>query len=527
MRTLRHRPWGLLLPLVVGLALRLLMASAIHAPWGDNGATVLELARNITEGKGFTTLRVWTFHGSVKQFGQPEGNRQPLLPILEAAARRVGGPSFRVAQLVPLVAGTAVIPLSYAIGATVGGSIAGSLAAWFAALDPPQIYFSAQIEDQILFTALFLGLVLWSLRSGTTHTPRPWVPGVLLGLLYLTRTNALLVAAAYMTVCLWRRRIRHAAAVALIAAAVASPWLIRTARVFGNPLHTDNSFFLWSDDFPSVFSLRDGPPSLHEYLASHTLPQMAIRWLKGAYLCLEGIAVGNIFRGEPFARDSLILPLAAALVGLWRHRRPLAFVGASFVLHFVTVAWHAHGTYRYFLPFYAVVFAGAGAGLTHVWSRWVTPRSPRERIWAGTAAAFVFLFPLIRPMGQTLSSGDQATHREATEVVHWIERSTPPDAVIMAFPIVEKYIAVYARPTVMTPYGELEDVWRVVCDYGVDYLVVSGEQLRWRPALRRLWIADNDTIVERASIPFMRCELTSKNGMFRVYRIDREALCTP
>lgn len=518
-------PRGLLLPLIVGGALRLIAASGIHAPWGDNGATILELAHNLSQGKGYTTSRVWTFHGPPRQIGQPEGNRQPLLPVMTAAVRALGGTSFQAAQAIPLAAGGAVIILTYCIGAAVGGAWAGSLGAWLAALDPPQIYFSAQIEDQILFTALFLGLVLWRLNHDGDSRPRPWVPGLLLGALYLSRANGLLVALAYAMEQVRRRHYRHAAMVILVASAVAMPWCVRNARAFGNPLHTDNSLFLWSDDFWSVFSVRATPPSMSDYLAHHSPVEVAVRWLKGAYLSMEGFLIGNIFRGEPFSRDSLILPGAAALFGLRRHRRPLAFVGITFALHFVTVAWHAHGTYRYFLPFYAVIFAGAGAGLAEGGRRWVVPLPAPRRARACAAALAVFLLPLARPLAHTVSGTDRATHDEAMEVVEWIRRATPGDAVIMGFPEVEKYLYLYQRPTVMTPYGPLEDVWKVACGYGVDYAVVSAEQLRWLPALRQHWIADEHRVIERSLPPHLHGQLTSSGGRFIVYRIDRDVLC--
>jgi hypothetical protein len=515
-----------MLPLAVGLALRLMMAWSIHAPWGDNGATVLELARNLSEGKGFTTLRIWTFYGPAAQFGQPEGNRQPLLPILEAGARRIGGDSFRVAQIVPLLAGLLVVVLSYRIALAVGGRRAGSLAAWFSALDPPQIYFSAQIEDQIVFTALFLGLVLWSLRHQEAPL-RPWVPGVLLGALYLTRANGLLIAVAYAAVGLWRRRTRHVLMTCAAAAIVAAPWFVRNAHAFGNPFHTDNSFFLWSDGFWSVFSLRESPPTMTAYFAAHSVADIALRWLKGAYLSIEGFLIGNIFRDEPFARDSLILPLAAMVFGFRRLGRPMAFPLVAFLLHFVTIAWHAHGTYRYFIPFYALVFVGAGVGLSEAWDRCVSPLPSVRRAWAWCAALFLFLLPLARPIAATLSRSDRVVHGEAMEVVDWIERSTGPDAALMGFPIVEKYLYLYARPTVMTPFGTMEDVWRVACDYRVEYLVVSAEQLRWLPALGQHWIAADGVVLERDLPPFLFPQLTTREGMFRVYRINREALCSP
>lgn len=519
-----HRPvlWLSLLALATGLFLRLLLASRLHAPWGDNGATVLEVARNLREGRGYTTWRVWTFFDQVKAFPHPEGNRQPLLATLVAGAWAVEPLSFRAAQAVPLLGGVAVMVLCLLIARAWGGPWAGCAAAWLVALDPPLVYFSAQVEDQILFTALFLGLLLAHLRlPGSPWLP--WVAGVHMGLLYLTRTNGLLVALSVCLVWVWRGWRRQALLAALVATVVALPWLVRTAKAFGNPFHTDNSYFLWSETFWDVFALRDTPPSWRTYLASHSLGQVAGRWLKGAYLCAEDFVLGNLFKAEPFARGSMVPFLLLALPCFRRHAGSLAFVGICLLAHVVSLSWHAHGTFRYFLPFFTVALVGAGCGVVEAW-RWVGGLPPRvRRSVLGTGLA-LFVLSTARPMVHTFRS-DARVHEEAMEVVDWISRHTADHEPVMAFPVVEKYLYLYRRPTVMIPSGPLAHVWEVACRYGVRYLVASAEAVRWLPALGELWSTSGTRVVACDLPSFLEPVATTSGGMFRVYRIHLDHLC--
>jgi hypothetical protein len=507
--------------LLVGSAIRVVAIDAIHAPWGDNGAAILDVAKNLANGKGYTTNRIWTFYGPPRQFGQPEGNRQPLLPLAEAAVRLVAGPSFRAAQFVPLIFGLIAIALCFRLGLHLGGSAGAALAAWFSATDPIQIYFSAQVEDQIVFLVFFLALLLWlATRHGDRLTGKPFVPALLLAALYLTRANGLLMVAAYGGICLLHRRLRHFGAVLGLFVILCSPWFVRNIMVFGNPLHTDNAYFLFTDHFEEVFSVRSAPPSLREYVTTHTIHEMVGRWLKGAYLSAEGFLLGNVFRDEPFARGSLMIPLLFAAYGLYqsRFRRLLEFTGIAFVLHFLSVSWHAHGTYRYYIPFYAFIMVGAGIGIERIWIRWCSPLSRSWKTAASAVGLVVLLFPLIRPLAHTLGRSDRKIHRDAMEVVSWLSTEAEPGTVVMDFPIIEKYVYLYDLPTVNTPLGSLADIWGVAEDYGATNLVVCADQLELIPSLNALWRSERGRIVERELPSFLKLELTTRNGGFKLYR---------
>ncbi len=519
---------GVRFPLMVGIILRLVMMFQVNAPWGDNGAAVLDVAKNLLSGRGYTTQRIWTFYGPAREFGQPEGNRQPLLPVLETGVRAMAGPSFRAAQSIPLLFGLVAILLSFLLASLLGGPVAGSLAAWFAALDPLQIYFTAQIEDQILFLVFVLSLGVW-LASKPHERPggSPFVPALLLALMYLTRANGLLFLVSYVGLCVWKKELRHVRGVVLLFLLFSSPWLVRNIRAFGNPFHTDNAYFLWNDEFWQVFSVRPTAPNALEYISTHSLWHIIGRWIKGAYLCLEGFFLGNIFKDEPFARGALTIPMLLAAWGFSKSKMSwlLRFFGLALLLHFLSLSWHAHGTHRYFLPFYAFILIGAAVGLKAAWTTWVSPLPKSGKIYVLLFASCVLLFPLIRPLAHTLGRSDKAIHDEAQQVVFWLQEEAGKKTVLMDFPIIEKYLYLYDLPTVMMPYGTLEEIWSVAKAYQATHLVVCPDQVRLIPALGAHWQVCNGELVEAGIPPFLVPVMSSSKGMFRVYAFHWERAC--
>ena len=524
MKQRRHVVFICLLPLILGIILRIYMMSQLHAPWGDNGAAILDIAKNLVKGRGYTTQRIWTFYGPADEFGQPEGNRQPLLPILEAGIRIFAGDSFRMAQIVPFVFGLAVICLMGFIGYYMGGVIGGSCAATLAALDPLQIYFSTQIEDQILFLTLFLILTLWIMKTGdgSLSLRHGIVSGFLLTALYLTRTNGLLLLIAYLFIAWYRGQKKHALATLGVFVLLSTPWFIRNIIAFGNPLHTDNAYFLWSDEFSDVFSVRDGTPSFAGYISTHTIPHMIVRWVKGAYLCLEGFFIGNIHRGEPFAGGPLTLPLLLSFLGFKdsRYRIVVLFIVVSFGLHFLTLSWHAHGTYRYFLPFYAIIICGAAAGIKRLWEDHIQGRRPSLRRWAVLLFCLTVLFPMIRPVWYTLKGTDRDVHGGAMEIVEWLRDDAPDSTVLMDFPIIEKYVYSYDLPTMITPHDSLGTIWSIAREYGATHLVVCADQIRLIPSLRKVWTRMDDRVIEGSLPTFLTPILQSTDKRFLLYEFD-------
>jgi hypothetical protein len=134
----------------------------------------------------------------------------------------------------------------------------------------------------------------------------------------------------------------------------------------------------------------------------------------------------------------------------------------------------------------------------------------------------LLFFPLIRPLVHTLGRSDKEIHREAMEVVEWLSTEAAPDAVIMDFPILEKYVYLYDLPTVNTPIGSLTDIWQVARDYRATHLVVCADQLQLIPSLNTHWRSENDRVIEVALPAFLVPLLCTQNEKFRVYRFSWE-----
>jgi hypothetical protein len=132
----------------------------------------------------------------------------------------------------------------------------------------------------------------------------------------------------------------------------------------------------------------------------------------------------------------------------------------------------------------------------------------------------LLLFPLIRPLLHTLGRSDREIHRDAMEVVSWLSTKAEPGTVVMDFPIIEKYVYLYDLPTVNTPVGSLADIWGVAADYGATNLVVCADQLELIPSLNALWGSERGRIVEREVPSFLKLELTTRSGRFRLYRFS-------
>ncbi len=230
------------LPTVVALAflVRLLycflvfprIGDAMHWRGVDDGYD--ELARGVLGG-----------HGYVKAPGRPGDLLTPpgyayFLSGLYAAfgVETQEGPRLWVAQaaLDALTCG-----IIYAIGGLLlGNRRAGLLAALAWALYPQIAVYSARIAPEVLFTLLFVLLfVAWLALERRGGAARALLAGAVWAALALTKEKAILLPLVLLARLLWVRRAdprrfaREAAAFALAALVVLSPWLYRGYRLTG------------------------------------------------------------------------------------------------------------------------------------------------------------------------------------------------------------------------------------------------------------------------------------------------------
>jgi len=215
--------------LALGFGLRL---QAALTPIADPGADALvyeELAISLSEGRGYES-------GSARQ----ASDWSPGAPLLYAAVFELtGGAGRERALVVVALIGTALILLTYLLARRLAGerrAVAGLAAAAVAAVYPTFIDHNGRMLSEPLAGMLLAGALLACLRALERTGARAWVvPGVLLGLLVLTRPEYLPVAAALalaVLVLVGRRAgrgagLRSAALFTAACAAVLVPWTVR------------------------------------------------------------------------------------------------------------------------------------------------------------------------------------------------------------------------------------------------------------------------------------------------------------
>ena len=206
------------------------------------------IASNVLAGRGFL----------LDTYFQAYANVTPLYPALLVVLRVLGlGPWGQIVVQAALGAGTAVV--AKRLAALLFGARAGLFAGSLVAAYPYYVGHDTRLQETSLFTFLTASAVLALYRArGDARLWRPLVAGILFGFAILTRAS---LAPFTATAVLWiawdgaklggagvgyRRGLQKAAAVALGAAIVVAPWLVRNDRVVGAPVLTaQTGFFLW------------------------------------------------------------------------------------------------------------------------------------------------------------------------------------------------------------------------------------------------------------------------------------------
>jgi hypothetical protein len=241
----------------------------------------------------------------------------------------------------------------------------------------PLVLAAAEPDSTIPFAALSLGacLVMGRLYVARASSRGPSTAmlgglGLLLGLAALTRNEAIWLALTWLVVARqvtqsprgWLRAVAIPAAVAL---AVFSPWALRDAIVFGNPLPGQALTNALSLDGRDIFAWRD-PPTLARYLDAGIGALIGLRWTGFVHnvlnvLLLLGFPVsllGFIALPSTIRRAGPLLPLAVFAT--------ITF-GITTVVFPVATTWgtfqHAAGAIHILL----IVAALVGADLLIAW----------------------------------------------------------------------------------------------------------------------------------------------------------------
>jgi Flp pilus assembly protein TadD/4-amino-4-deoxy-L-arabinose transferase-like glycosyltransferase len=128
-------------------------------------------------------------------FGRGVFYQAPLYPYFLGLIYAVAGHHLRVVRLVQMILGALGCAALALAGRALVSRRAGLMAGWMLALYPPAIFFDGLIQKSALDLPL-LAIALWCLararpRRTNPTWPWPWLAGVALGLLMLSRENAL------------------------------------------------------------------------------------------------------------------------------------------------------------------------------------------------------------------------------------------------------------------------------------------------------------------------------------------------
>ena len=337
-----------------------------------------EIATAVAEGRGL----VHPFPTGVEH---PTAFRPPLWPLLLGGVYAVTGPSLGVAQVVTAVLGSLAAVGVALLGARLAGPVAGLAAGTVVAVHPVLVSGDAPPLSEPLGAVLLVGLLLAAAERRVVAT------GLLGGALLLTRPSAQAAVLALLVALVVVWGVRRAVAVALVAALVTAPWLIRNVVQLGSPVLTTSTGFnlgatysptaleaggfvdpVFDERFESVRAAvqpgADSPPGAVEAGFDDAFAAVGLAGLRDDPLAPLGVVLRNVPRllavpGEPAARaadlrdgrsdlvqDVVHVPglllLAAGLAGLWllvrREWRPvlplLAVALAAPAASLITVA---------------------------------------------------------------------------------------------------------------------------------------------------------------------------------------------
>ncbi len=306
--------------MAAGLALRLGLAPSLRLPMPADGIYYHHVARNIYSGRGMVIDYAWIYARGVPQrLPMPAcGYWMPGAAVVQLPAFYLTGPSLLSAQLTNIALGLMLVLLTFFLGRWLWRSdFIALLAAALAALLGEAVLMSIVPDTYMLDAILVAGTLVCWYWGVTRHGAYFLLGGLLLGLAYLTRSDAVLslVALPIYLALAWRRKFwqtpRWWPATALVVfAIVIAPWLVRNTVVFGSPtppilgklmiLPTYWDIFRADLDSITVAEWLQQKHGLGGALVYRTVTVLrVIQWLLGVF----GLAA-------PFA-----------LLGLWKDRR--------------------------------------------------------------------------------------------------------------------------------------------------------------------------------------------------------------
>ncbi len=514
------------LPLIglylLALAIRLAASGQIPVSTTEVSAYYADVAANLASGKGLVSHSVWSYATGPLIVPKPAFELWlPMSSLVSALVMTVLGPSWWSAQVGGALLGALVAPLAWAVArgaaravaleARRAGAVAASCGILAALLGP--LVLAAAVPDSYtpyLVFSLMAALIVphWlGIDDGAPPSPARAPTrltgvtlGILLGLAYLSRQEALWVGLAALLLLAWvlrsrtpgiRRReaLQRTWPVVAGGLLVVVPWLTRNSLEFGSPFPgqaLENMVLVRNEDIFAYAHRPDLAGYLDQGLTTVLTNPLAALWAGLVeVLLLPAFPVGAVGLVALVAlRHSPALRRPTSLAALLTSG--LLVVASTVVLFPVATRWgtflHASGPLLVGLLVMAVLGMDALLARVSAWRRWRQPN-----VFLGPLALIVLAVAL---GGLQLSLvADQSRDRQvryaaiarAIEAVAADEGQAVPATLISDHPM---WIAeALERDAIALPDEELASVVDLSRRFEAPWLVIVDERGRYPAGL--------------------------------------------
>jgi hypothetical protein len=477
----------------LALVLRLLGTAFVRFPMTEGSAYYTTVATNLATGRGPVIDAIWSYGTPPLTLPRPAFELwQPLASFLAAVPMPFLGAEFETAQLAFAVAGALMAPLTWyvardaacrlhvperrAITLSVGAGV-------LAALSGPLLLATVIPDSTLPFTVLAVAACI-AMPSALAGNKGALIGlGVLSGLAYLTRMEAIYLAVAFVALGMvahigWRTVIGRAAVVAGVAAVIALPWWLRNLSVFGStmPGQVADNIFLTRNE--QIFAYAE-KPTLDAFLGqgaatialniAEAFRHDLVNVMLVPSIAVVGVALISIVVGRRHAAALSGSALGALLV-----LGTITFVVTSVVFPVATL-WgtfeHASGPLLVALIVCAALGADAFVARVQAWRDW-----PRSNAWLAPAVLIALTVPLT--LLQITGVGSQSRQEQQRFAALGSELPAVLDArgVDAGAPLISDrpvwLAAAMGRPAIALPDEPTSDVLRLARDFGSSAVVV-------------------------------------------------------
>jgi hypothetical protein len=471
--------------LLIGLALRLQLASLAQTPGHGDSAFYYTVAKNIVDGRGVVVdYVVYFFLGLVPITHYAGDFWNPLAEILLSLPMFLLGKSLFNALLASIAAGIVPALVGYGAGRRFGGSTAVGVLVGTLTFFTPFLIVEAVRTEAIIFFGAFGSVALYLAARGRDH-PRYFLLAALsTGVAHLTRQDGvLLLMALLLCVALapvsWPRRVAVGAAVIALHALMMSPLLIRNVIAYGSPLQPG----------PASTAFMTSYEDFHSYGKEMTWDALRAEWgVRRLITRRLHTASENLAQVKGFMDPILLFLASLGIVNilLTRERSRLLHILVPPLIYWILA-----------YTFYTVAASFSGPGslpkslavlMPFVCILIVDLFVSRVRSFPVASAAVFILAALMGYRGYTISSGSAAfwngvydryaALRGIVAADASLHDRNPPDIVVMARDVWDLHEGT-GYQAVMIPNNDLDTIMAVASHYGVDYMLLPAP----RPAL--------------------------------------------